>query len=106
MAMGYYMIKCLKLRLAESQLEAQEDTGVVLPKVVSPNVFTIFCWDNIDLLEETLSGRETTHCTNAIVVQRQVLGYDPPPSVNRQKKTRRRTFHAAPSMVSVVTILL
>lgn len=32
----------------------------------------IFCWDNNDLAEETLSGAGTTHCTNGIIIQRQL----------------------------------
>lgn len=97
--MSYDQVLEMETRIAENQLEAQERVGVLLPKVVSPNVFTMFCWDNIDLLEETLSGRGTTHCTNGIVVQRQVYGCDPPPIVIRERKSRRRTFHAVPIQV-------
>ena len=53
--------------LAERHMEAQVH-GVILPKVVCANVFSTFCCVNIDLLEKTLSGRRTTHCTNGIMV--------------------------------------
>lgn len=95
---SYDQVLEIETRLGENHLEAQEH-GVVLPSVVSPNVFSTFCWDNIDLLEETLSGRGTTHCTNGIVVQRQVAGCDLPPTVQQQRGIRRRTFHAPPSQV-------
>ena len=31
-----------------------------------------FCWDNNDLNEDTLSGANTTHCTNGILIQQKV----------------------------------
>ena len=95
---SYDQVLEIETRLAENHLEAQEH-GVVLPGVVSPNVFSTFCWDNIDLLEETLSGRGTTHCTNGIVVQRQVAGCDLPPTLQQQRGIRRGTFHPPPSQV-------
>ena len=92
----------IETSLAENHLEAQEHGVVtVLPKVILPNVFSTFCWDNIDLLEETLSGRGTTHCTNDPVVQRQVAGYELPPVVPQKRGSRRRTLRAAPSQVLV-----
>ena len=100
---SYDQVLEIETRLAESYLETQEH-GVILPKVVSPNVFSTFCWDNIDLLEETLSGRGTTHCTNGIVVQRQVAGCDLPPAVPEKRGVHRRTFRAAPSQVWVTSL--
>ena len=54
--------------MAEEQLQKK----TMIPKNMKPNVFTIFCWDNNDILEETLSGEGTTHCTNGISIQRSV----------------------------------
>ncbi|RMX51822.1 hypothetical protein pdam_00021965, partial [Pocillopora damicornis] len=45
----------MEMRLAENLLEGKEH-DVILQKVVSLNAFSIFRWDNTDLLEETLSG--------------------------------------------------
>lgn len=50
--------------LRENLLEGKEH-DVILQKVVSPNAFSIFRWDNTDLLEETSSGGGTTHYTKA-----------------------------------------
>ena len=66
--LSYSQIEQLETSIANKQLSQQED-GVFLPSVIQPGVFATFCWDNIDLLEETLSGANTTHCTNGIVVQ-------------------------------------
>ena len=52
------------MRLAENLLEGKEH-DVILQKVVSPNAFSIFRWDNTELHEETLSGGGTTHYTKA-----------------------------------------
>lgn len=96
---SYEQVLAIETGLAEKQLEAEEQ-GVVLPSTVQPNVFSMFCWDNIDLLEETLSGKGTSHCTNGIIVQRQVAWCEPPPSQQRQdRRGRRRTLQTIPSQV-------
>ena len=61
---SYYQVLDMEMRLSENLLEGKEH-DVILQKVVSPNAFSIFRWDNTDLLEETLSGGGTTHCTKA-----------------------------------------
>ena len=62
---SYYQVLDMEMRLVENLLEGKEH-DVILQKVVSPyNAFSIFRWDNTDLLEETLSGGGTTHCTKA-----------------------------------------
>ena len=95
---SYDQVLEIETALAESHMEAQEH-GVIIPKVICANVFSTFCWDNIDLLEETLSGRGTTHCTNGIVVQRQVAGCALQPTVPQKRAIRWRTFLATPSQV-------
>lgn len=52
---SYDKVLEIETALAENHLETQA-RGVVLPKAVRPNVFSQFCWDTIDLQEETLSG--------------------------------------------------
>ena len=61
---SYYQVLDMEMRLAENLLEGEEH-DVILQKVVSPNAFSIFRWDNTDLLEETLSEGGTTHYTKA-----------------------------------------
>ncbi len=46
-----------------------EGEGVVLPSTVHPCVPTTLAFDNIDRLEETLSGEGTSHRVNGIIVQ-------------------------------------
>ena len=46
----------------------------ILPDTIQPNMFTNLASDNIDCLEETLTGKGTTHRLNGIVVQPTVYG--------------------------------
>lgn len=98
-AISYDQVLQIETELAEEQLKT-EVKGVILPKIIHPNVFSTFCWNKIDILEETLSGRGTTHCTNGIIVQRQVAECDPLPSrVGDIRRTRKRTFQAVLNQV-------
>ena len=47
---------------------------VALPASIKPYVFTNLAWNNIDRLEETLSGKGTSHRVNGIAVQDKVYG--------------------------------
>ena len=95
---GISYCQVLETALAESHMETQEH-DVILPNAICANVFSTFCWDNINLLEETLSGRGTTRCTNGIVVQMQVTGCTLPTAVPQKRAIQRRTFLAAPRQV-------
>ena len=44
----------------------------VLSASIKPYVFTNLAWDNIDRLEETLTGKGTSHRVNSIAVQPKV----------------------------------
>ena len=60
--------------IADEQLKKT----TLIPNTIQPNVFTMFCWDNNDILEETVSGKGTTHCTNGIAIQRvDLCAYQP-----------------------------
>ena len=64
--------------MAKRQLNNQE-SGVVLPTNIHAGQFTTFCYDNNDFKEHTLSGSNTTHCTNGILIQRRSHTCAPPP---------------------------
>ena len=66
---------------------------VVLPSSIKANVFTNLAWDNIDRLEETLSGHGTSHRVNGIAVQPRVFGPDPTPvKLSPVAKSKQRTL--------------
>lgn len=53
--LSYSQIEELETAIAEQQITKQVN-GVLLPSGCSPSVPAVFCWDNNDLQEETLSG--------------------------------------------------
>ena len=53
--LSYSQIEGLETALAEREIEKQQD-GILVPSSCSIGVPGVFCWDNNDLLEETLSG--------------------------------------------------
>ncbi|KAK3747382.1 hypothetical protein QZH41_002637 [Actinostola sp. cb2023] len=66
--------------LCLQKLAANLNQTTILPGTIQPNVFTNLAWDNIDRLEETLTGKGTTHRVNGIAVQPRVFGPHPPPA--------------------------
>ena len=53
--LSYSQIEELETAIAEQQITNLRN-GVLLPTACSPSVSAVFCWDNNDLQEETLSG--------------------------------------------------
>ena len=60
--------------LCLQKLAANLNQQTLIPTSIQPYTFTNLAWDNIDRLEETLSGKGTSHCVNGIVVQARVYG--------------------------------
>lgn len=54
--LSYSLVEELETALAETQL-ARQQNDTLIPSACSLAVPGIFCWDNNDLLEETLSGK-------------------------------------------------
>ena len=65
---------------------------IPLPASIIPYVFTNLAWDNIDRLEETLTGKGTSHRVNGIAVQANVFGPHHPradlPRIEKKHKKR------------------
>ena len=55
------------------------DSAVAIPSNIVPYTNVTFGWDNIDRLEETLSGVGTSHRVNGLIVQRKIYGPFLPP---------------------------
>ena len=75
----------LETDIAERLLEEQPCGAAFIPSTISrtSGIFVSFAWDNNDINEETLLGEGTTHCTNGIIVQRQVQGCALPPQLTQ-----------------------
>ena len=54
--LSYSQVEEVETALAETQI-AKQQNGVFVPSACHPNVSGVFCWDNNDLQEETLSGK-------------------------------------------------
>ncbi len=60
--------------LCLQQLATDLNHRVALPCSIKPHAFTSLPWDNIDRLEETLTGKDTSHRVNGIAVQARFYG--------------------------------
>ena len=58
---SYSVLKENDTALCLQKLAATFNQGVVLPSNIQPYAFTNLAWDNINRLEETLTGGGTTH---------------------------------------------
>ena len=56
--------------------KAISDEEVFVPRNISANIPSTVVWDNNDFLEETLSGKGTTHVANGIIIQNHSISDD------------------------------
>ena len=75
--MSYSKLEEMDTALCMNKLSMEPELGVVLPTKTYPCVPTTMAFDNIDRLEETLSGGGTSHRVNGIIVQPE-MAYVPP----------------------------
>lgn len=81
---------CLQKQMKEA------DQGIILPSSCHPCIPTSLAFDNIDRLEETLSGGGTSHRVNGIIVQPQVHTAKPPETEPQLHTKRKRSVTPAP----------
>lgn len=55
------------------QKQAASEDAIPLPQNIKPGLFTTLAWDNIDRLNETISGEGTSHRVNGIAVQTKLI---------------------------------
>ena len=93
---SYSQLEEIEAGIAEVQMKAVEN-GTLLPSNCQLNIFTTFAFDNNDLEEETLSGKNTTHCTNGIVIQCKADSCQASQIIDDDNiKPKRRSFKAPP----------
>ena len=69
--LSYEQVLQLDTALAEKTLESLDHmTGAVIPENLVPRKFIHFTADNIDILDETLDGKNTFHATQVAAWQR------------------------------------
>lgn len=88
---SYSRVKEVDTALCLHKLAVQSENSIALPEHIKPYIHTTLAWDNIDRLEETLSGGGTFHRVNGIAIQQQVFGPQlPTPSVGIPKEKLQR----------------
>lgn len=92
--MSYSQLEENDTALCLQKLAASLNKTVVLPASIKPHVFTNLAWDNIDRLEETLTGKGMSHRVNGMAVQAKVYGPHLPSSeLPRIEKLKQRSLN-------------
>ena len=73
-AVSYWQVEENETALCLKKLATTAEGHVVLPENIFPYLFTTMAWDNIDILEETLTGGGTSHRGNGIIIQPTIYG--------------------------------
>ena len=72
--MVYPTIEENETALCLQKLVTSTNWRVTLLATIMPYVFTNLGWDNINQLEETLTGKGTTYRVNGIAIQAKICG--------------------------------
>jgi len=89
---SYSVTEEIETALCIQKLQSTSEQGIAIPSKIHPNVFTTLAWDNIDRIEETLSGGGTSHRVNGIAVQPKFIGPQLPQQRTSVKKTTKRSI--------------
>ena len=89
---SYSELEEIERALCLKKIESEEEMAVILPSNIYPGVPTTLSFDNIDRLEETLSGSGTSHLVNGIVIQPMVHTLEAPTPAGTMPKQRKRSI--------------
>ena len=89
---SYSKLEEIETALCLKKIETEEEMAVILPSNIYPGVPTTLAFDNIDRLEETLSGSGTSHRVNGIVIQPMVHTVEAPPPAGTMPKQKKRSI--------------
>ena len=82
------------------KITSTQTEGVVLPEEVQIGQPTTLVYDNIDRLEETLSGSGTSHRVNGITIQKGFIGPLPLKKYISIPKTKQRSIECEESLIA------
>ncbi|KAK3751112.1 hypothetical protein QZH41_016239, partial [Actinostola sp. cb2023] len=90
---AYSQIEELNTALCLQKMAMTPENAVPLPGNIKPYNNTSLAWDNIDRMEETLSGGGTSHRVNGIAIQASYFGphLPPPNAVPAITKSKQRS---------------
>lgn len=89
--MSYSQIEEIDTALCLHKLARRNEDGVALPEFIQQFIQASCAWENIDRLEETLSGGGTSHRVNGIIVQKKMFGPEPQRRFPNQPRDKGRT---------------
>ena len=89
--LSYSQIEEIDTALCLHKLARRNEDGVALPEFIQQFIQASCAWDNIDRLEETLSGGGTSHRVNGIIVQKKMFGPEPQRRFPNQPRDKGRT---------------
>ena len=89
---SYSNLEEIEIAFFLKKIEREEELVVILPSNIYPGVPTTLAFDNIDRLEETLSGSGTSHRVNGIVTQPMVYTLEAPTPAGTMPKQRKRSI--------------
>ena len=92
---SYSKLEEIETALCLKKIESEEEMAVILPSNVYPGVLTTLAFDNIDRLEETLSGGGKSHRVNGIVIRPMVNTVEAPTPAATMPKQKRRSITQA-----------
>ena len=78
--LAYSQIEAFNTALCLKKMALTPENAVPLSDNIKPYISTSLAWDNIDRLEDTLSGGGTSHRVNGIAIQAGHFGPDFPPA--------------------------
>ena len=94
---SYFQLEENDTALCLQKLATGLNHRVALPSSMKPYVFTTLAWDNIDRLEETLTGKGSSHRVNGIAVQVRIYGPHLPtadvPCIEKKKQRSVNVDH-------------
>lgn len=100
-SVSYSMLEEIDTALSLQKLSNSTD-NVLIPLSLQSGAFTTLAWDNIDRIEETLSGGGTSHRVNGIAIQQKDLtNMDGPTIMPSIPKTKQRSISSSPTLLPI-----
>ena len=97
-SISYTQLEEFDTALCLQKLSCGSDSGIVMPSNIIPCIQTCLAYDNIDRLEETLSGAGTSHRVNGIAVQPSVPTVKPLLKSLEAPKTKQKRSIEPPTL--------
>ncbi|KAG1659185.1 hypothetical protein GQR58_022660 [Nymphon striatum] len=98
---SYSKVEDVDTALCLQKLATGTNVGIALPDAIRPYVYATLAWDNIDRLEETLSGGGTSHRVNGIIVQPLMYGPELPKKHDDIAIPKKKARHIEPLTLSL-----